>query len=90
MLGVFVKIIVMIFFPDDRSVVYPILYRRDRVEEESVPVVPEYVAGLHDGLGNTIFCCDDSRDVGANDKEWCQPGIGRFRDPALCHDTFVR
>ncbi len=38
-LGVFVKIIVMIFFLDDRSAVYPILHCRDRVEEESVPVV---------------------------------------------------
>lgn len=76
-------------FPDDHTVVYPILHCRNRVEEESVPVVSKYVAGLHDRFGNTVFRRDNSRDVGANDKKWRQPGTSHFRNPALCHDTLV-
>lgn len=70
-------------FLDDSSVVYPILYCRDCIEEESVPVVPEYVTGLYDGFGNTVFCGNDSRDTRAIDKNGVNRELAAFVIP-LC------
>ena len=75
--------------PDDRVAVHSIFYCRGGVEEESFPVIPEYATRLYDGIGHAVFCGHDSRDLGANGEERCQPGIGGIRYSALRNDTFV-
>ena len=88
-LGVFVKIIVMIFFLT--IVLLFIQFFIAGIVSKKNPfrlfrnMLPAYMTAL-----GTIFCCDDSRDIRANDKNGVNRELGRFRDPALCHDTFVR
>lgn len=84
-MGVFVKIIIVIFVMTVILALPAILHRRIGRKNQSFPFVPEHVAGIHDGFGYTIFRSNDSRYLGANHQKRSTSRISRFCHSPVCH-----